>query len=169
MPEKVISHKINVTLSLSAGDGSEELTDDFYVALLIENEEIRLCTLRELLMEEVELSEQLDTNLQLPAGIARFRGVAKYADEAALQIRKLAAAWGGDEPPSHPLDFAGPRDQAIWNAQLRAGRQALSKHGIKITEKALADAYHAMNMSGDKAIKEIYYNSPQVEDDNEDE
>ena len=159
MPEILISPKIHIGLAEDAEDFGDELTDDFYLLLTIGDDEFRLCTLRELLMDEVEMSEHATTSLELRQQIARFRGVAKHASDAALQVRKLEADWTGvDEETERPdpRECADSEEVAIWDAQLAAGRQALAKHGIRIiTEEALADAYHAMNQRGDKAIKRI--------------
>ena len=89
-----ITHKIRLSLSEYAEEGGKLLADDFYVMVSTGSEgvEVPVCTLRELLMEKAELSVHLK-NEQLPPLIARFRGVAKHADEAAMDVHQVHAKW----------------------------------------------------------------------------
>ena len=79
----------NIRLSLSecAEEGGEAVADDFYVRVSIGSEgvEVPVCTLRELLKE------------QPPPLIARFRGVAQHADEAAMDVHQVHAKWEDEE------------------------------------------------------------------------
>jgi len=97
MPED-ITHKIRLSLSEYAEEGGEALDDDFYVMVSIGSEgvEVPVCTLRELLMEKAESSGSLE-NEQLPPLIARFRGVAKHADDAAMDVHHVHANWEDEE------------------------------------------------------------------------
>ena len=156
MPEQLITHKIRLGLSECAERRGETLADDFYVTVSIGDEgpegPQRICTLRELLMEEAKLSGCLENELRLPPQIARFRGVAKHADDAALHVHREYQTWGGEnESRPDPRKFVG-RDKVIWDAMLSAGRQALLEHGLTVSEETLADAYYAMIKRGDKEI-----------------
>ena len=70
MPEQLITHKIRLGLSECAEKRGETLADDFYVTVSIGDEgpegPQRICTLRELLMEEAKLSGCLENELRLP-------------------------------------------------------------------------------------------------------
>jgi len=97
MPED-ITNKIRLSLSEYTEEGGESLDDDFYVMVSIGSEcvEVPVCTLRELLMEKAELPGCLEKE-QLPPLIARFRGVAKHADDAAMDVHQVHANWEDEE------------------------------------------------------------------------
>ena len=57
-----------------------------------EDVEVPVCTLRELLMEKAELSGRLEKE-QLAPLIARFHGVTKHADNAAMDVHLSHANW----------------------------------------------------------------------------
>ena len=97
MPEHS-THKIRLRLSECAEEGGEALADDFYVLVSIGSEgvEVPVCTFRELLMEKAGSSASLEKE-KLPPLIARFRGVAKHADEAAMDVHQIHENWEDEE------------------------------------------------------------------------
>jgi len=66
------------------------------VSIGSEGVEVPVCTLREFLMEKAESSVRLK-NEQLPPLIARFRGVAQHADDAAMDVYQIHAKWEDEE------------------------------------------------------------------------
>ena len=97
MPEH-ITHKICLSLSEYAEEGGKPLADDFYVMVSTGSEgvEVSVCILRDLLMEKAESSVH-PKNEQLPPLIARFRGVAKHVDDAAMDVHHVHAKWEDEE------------------------------------------------------------------------
>lgn len=97
MPEDIAS-TIRVSLSECAERGGKALADDFYVMVSIgaDRVEVPVCTLRELLMGKAKSSASLEKE-ELPPLIARFRGVARHAGDAAMDVHQLHVSLDEEE------------------------------------------------------------------------